>query len=229
MLSSRLNQTDNKLFSRDQFATLLMFVIGSAGLITVFLIPDPMPMLAPQLPLLIPTDWPGSHISTKLFFTDNWRASYNASFPWSPFLWEEKRGFYQSLDLSEGDFVASVAQTIVWYANAGENANTWKKEFASDTYNGWPIIESRLGSDKPASLLACNPDLVNASPQCWFLAYWGHWFTALFFNRQSNEVLLMQDIRRLTARAEELLMVAPREPCFSFLCTSSNRGNSSQP
>lgn len=227
MESSLFSQTNNKRFSSDQLATLLMLVIGISGLVMVFLIPDPLPMLAPQLPLLTPADWPGSHISTKLFITDNWRVSYDANTPWSPFLWEEKRGFQQSLDLSDGDLVASVRQTIVWYANPGENADVWKKELTSGTYNGWPIVESSLSSDKPASLLACNPDLAGAPPQCWYLAYWEHWFTAIFFYRQSNEDifnedLLMQDIHQLTARANELLMAAPREPCFWFLCTNTN-------
>jgi hypothetical protein len=228
MVSSLFRQTNNKLFSRDQLATRLVLVIGVAGLVIVFLIPDPLPMLAPQLPLLTPADWPRSHISTKLFFTDNWRVSYNAGFPWSPFLWEEKRGFYQSLNLAEGDLVTSVEQTIVWYANPSENANVWKKELDAGTYNGWPIVESRLSSDKPASLLACNPDLASAPHQCWYLAYWEHWFSAIFFYRQFNEDifnedLLMQDIHQLTARADELLMVAPPEPCFWFLCTNISR------
>ena len=142
-------------------------------------------------------------------------------------MWDEKRGFYQSLYLTGDHFLSSVDQTLVWYADPIENANVWKKELDAGTYNGWPIVESSLNSDKPASLLACNPDLASSPPQCWYLAYWDHWFTAIFFYRQSNgeiltEELLLQDIRQLTARADELLMSAPDEPCFGFLCTGRN-------
>jgi hypothetical protein len=141
-------------------------------------------------------------------------------------VWDEKRGFYQSLYLTGDNFLFSIDQTVVWYADPIENANVWKKELDAGTYNGWPILESRLGSDKPASFIACNPDMVSSPPQCWYLAYWGHWFTAIFFYRQSNGEtltadLLSQDIRQLTARADELLMSARDEPCFGFLCTGS--------
>jgi hypothetical protein len=212
--------------SRDQTGILLALIIGIAGQTLVFLIPDPLDILAPQIPMLTPRDWQGSYIGTELFFTDHWRASYNLDTPWSPFVWDEKRGFYQSLYLTGDNFLFSIDQTVVWYADPIENANVWKKELDAGTYNGWPILESRLGSDKPASFIACNPDMVSSPPQCWYLAYWGHWFTAIFFYRQSNGEtltadLLSQDIRQLTARADELLMSARDEPCFGFLCTGS--------
>jgi hypothetical protein len=222
--SSLPHLTGRTSVSRDRIGILLLLTIGIAGQLIVLLIPDPLDILAPQVPMLIPRDWRGSYIGTELFFTDNWRASYNADTPWSPFAWDEKRGFYQSLYLTGDNFLSSVDQTIVWYADPIENANVWKKELDASTYNSWPILESRLSSDQPASLLACNPDVANSPPQCWYLAYWEHWFTAIFFYRQSNgetftEDLLMQDIRQLTARADELLMSAPDEPCFGFLCT----------
>ena len=220
-------RTDERNRSRDQMGILLALVIGIAGQLIVFLIPDPLGILAPQVPMLTPRDWQGSYIGTELFFTDNWRASYNGDTPWSPFVWDEKRGFYQSLYLKGDDFLSSVDQTIVWYADPIENANVWKKELDAGTYNSWPILESRLSSEQPASLLACNPDVTSSPPQCWYLAYWEHWFTAIFFYRQSNgetltEDLLMQDIRQLTARVDQLLMSAPDEPCIGFLCTGSN-------
>jgi hypothetical protein len=199
---------------------LLAFLIGVGGLIFVFFLPSPLRRLAPQIPMLSPQDWAGSTLGTELFFTDSWRISYSTSTPWSPFLWEEKRGFYQSLYLIGNDLISSVDQTVVWYANTGENANVWKKELDTGTYNGWPIVKTRLSSDKPASFLACNPDLASAPPQCWYLAYWEHWFTAVFFWRQGDEDLLMQDIDQLTTRIDQLLMSAPEEPCYWFLCTS---------
>ncbi len=222
-------RADNRNLSRDQMGILLLLTIGITGQLIVFLIPDPLDILAPQIPMLTPRDWQGSYIGTELFFTDNWRASYNADTPWSPFVWDEKRGFYQSLYLTGDHFLSSVDQTIVWYADPSKNANVWKKELDAGTYNSWPILESRLGSDKPASFLACVPDPgpMTSPPQCWYLAYWEHWFTAIFFYRQSNgeiftEDLLMQDIRQLTARVDQLLMSAPDEPCFGFLCTGRN-------
>jgi hypothetical protein len=219
-------RANERNLSRDQMGILLALIIGIAGQLIVFLIPDPLKILAPQIPLLTPRDWQGSYIGTELFFTDNWRASYSVETPWSPFVWDEKRGFYQSLYLTGDDFLSSVDQTIVWYADPIENANVWKKELDAGAYNGWPIIESRLSSDRPAFLLACVPDPgpMTSQPQCWYLAYWEHWFTAIFFYRQSNgetltDDLLLQDIRQLTARVDQLLMSAPDEPCFGFLCT----------
>jgi hypothetical protein len=220
---------DKRNLSRDQLGILLALVIGIAGQLIVFLIPDPLDVIAPQIPMLTPQDWPGSTIGTKMFFTDNWRVGYSPSTPWSPFVWEERRGFFQSLYLTGDNFLSSIDQTVVWYADPGENADVWKKEVDAGTYNGWPIVESRLSSDKPASFLACNPDLASSPPQCWYLAYWEHWSTAVFFYRQSNEDslinedILMQDIHQRTARVDHLLMSAPDEPCFGFLCTNSNR------
>ncbi|HEX5840582.1 MAG TPA: hypothetical protein VFY26_22270 [Anaerolineales bacterium] len=208
---------------------VLVLVIGILGQLIVFLIPDPLEVLAPQIPMITPQDWPGSTIGTELFFTDNWRVSYSPSAPWSPFLWDEKRGFFQTLYLTGDNFLSSIDQTAVWYENPDENAALWKNELETGTYNGWPILESRLSTDTPASLLACNPDVVGSPPQCWYLAHWEHWFTAIFFYRQSsediliNEDTLLQDIHQLTARADQLLMSAPDEPCFGFLCTNSNR------
>ena len=220
--------TGTTTFSRDQIGIVLLLVIGIMGQLIVFLIPDPLEILTPQIPMITPQDWSGSYIGTELFFTDNWRTSY--SDPWRPFLWEEKREFFQTLYLTGDNFLSSIDQTVVWYANSDENADAWN-ELNPDTYNSWPIIERRLGSDTPVSYLACNPDLGSSPPQCWYLAYWKHWFTAIFFYRQSNEnsfneAILMQDIRQLTARADQLLMSAPDEPCFAFLCTNNNKERS---
>ena len=204
---------------RDRIGILLALTIGIGGLIFVFLLPDPLLRLAPQIPVLSPQDWPGSYIGTELFLTDNWRVSYSSSTPWSPFLWEKRRGFFQSLYLTGDDVNAFIDHTVVWYARPDENADVWKKELDAGTYNGWPIVESRLSSDKPAFFLACNPDLASSPPQCWYLASWEHWFTAVLFWRQEDEDLLMQDIHQLTARIDQLLMSAPNEPCYGFLCT----------
>jgi hypothetical protein len=121
--------------------------------------------------------------------------------------------------LSQENANATIDQTIVWYASPSENADAWN-QLDPSTYNGWPILERRMDTDKPASFLACNPDLSSSPPQCWYLAYWGHWVTGVFFWRQSDEDLLMQDIGQLTARVDQRLMSAPAEPCFWFLCTN---------
>jgi hypothetical protein len=222
-------RADEKNLSRDQIGILLALIIGIAGQLIVFLIPDPLDILAPQIPMLTPRDWPGSYIGTEMFFTDNYRVSYDATFPLNPLRWEERRGFYQSLYLTGDNFLSSVDQTVIWYANPDESANVWKREFDRGTYNGFPFIETHQSPDQPAFLLACAPDPgpITSPPQCWYLAHWEHWFTAIFFYRQSNgeiltEELLMQDIHQLTARVDQLLMSAPDEPCFGFLCTGRN-------
>ena len=204
--------------SRDQIRIRVVFLIGVIGIIILLLTINPLWILAPQIPMLIPQDWTGSRIGTKLFFTDNWRMS--PTDPYSPFLWEEKRGFSQSLYLSLNNVHnASVDQTVVWYADPAKNAGEWNR-LEPDSFNGWPIIERNMESDKPASILACNPDLSSLPPQCWYLAYWEHWFTGVFFWKQSDEDSLLRDIHQLTARIDQLLMSAPDEPCFGFLCTT---------
>jgi hypothetical protein len=220
------HRTGRKGHLREQIGLPLLLVIGIVGQLIVFLIPDPLDLLAPQIPLLTPRDWPGSYIGTDMFFTDNHRVSYDATFPSSPLRWEERRGFQQSLYLEGDNFLSSVDQTVVWYANPDESANVWKREFDRGTYNSWTFIETHQGPDRPAFFLACAPDPgpMTSPPQCWYLAHWEHWFAAIFFYRQSNgepltEDFLMQDIRQLTARADQLLMSAPDEPCFGFLCT----------
>jgi hypothetical protein len=201
--------------SRDQIWILLALVVGIVGQIFVFFVPDPLRVLAPQLPMLSPQDWPGSQIGTELFISENWP-------------WQEKRGFRQSLYLSQDSINAHIDQQLVWYANPRENADIWN-QLDPDTYNGWPILERNMDTDKPASMLACNPDLSSSPPQCWYLAYWEHWFTGVFFWRQFDEDLLIQDIRQLTDRVDQLLMSAPDEPCKGILCTGIHEvGNESR-
>ena len=228
-LSSLPGRTGRTSLSRDQIAILLLLTIGIGGQLVVFLIPDPLDILAPEVPMLTPRDWPGSDMGTELFFTDYLPLRNSPDTPWTPFVWDETRGFYQSLYLTGVNFLSSVDQTVGWYANPDENANAWRKGFELGTYNGWPFIETHQSPDQPSSFLACIPDPgpMTSPPQCWYLAYWRHWFTAIFFYRQSNgetltEALLLQDIRQLTARADELLMSAPDEPCYGFLCSGSN-------
>ena len=61
--------------SRDRIGILLLLTIGIAGQLIVFRIPDPLDILAPQIPMLTPREWQGSYIGTDLFFTDNYRVS----------------------------------------------------------------------------------------------------------------------------------------------------------
>jgi hypothetical protein len=187
----------------------LVFAIGVTGLLIVFLIPDPLQVLAPQIPVLTPQDWPDSRIYPKLFITDRWP-------------WEEKRRFALNMDLNtDGHTSASIMQALTWYADPSQAVFAWK-QLNPESYNGWPIVERNVGTDRPASFLACNPDLSGSPPQCWYLAYWEHWYAEVFFWRQFDEDLLLQEIHELTARVDQLLMSAPDEPCYGFLCTNSN-------
>ncbi len=189
----------NRNLLKNHVGTRWVFVIGVIGQLVVALVPYPLSILSPQLPLLTPQDWAGSYIGTKLFLTDNWRMS--TSDPYRPFLWEEKRGFFQSL-YSEPDTVnTSIEQTIVWYADPAENIKEWNR-LDANTYNGWPIIERNVNKDKPISILACLPDGLDYPHQCWYLTYWGHWFTGIFFWGQSNKDLLIKDIHQLTGRID---------------------------
>lgn len=67
MKSSLPLRANERNLSRDRIGILLLLTIGIAGQLIVFLIPDPLDILAPQIPMLTPRDWQGSYIGTELF------------------------------------------------------------------------------------------------------------------------------------------------------------------
>ena len=108
----------------------------------------------------------------------------------------------------------------------GSGQSAWVQAVVQEQpFSGW-IWSGLVSFDGVNVTAACFPEPgpMTSPSQCWYLAYWQHWFTAISFYRQSNgailtEDLLLQDTRQLTARADELLMSAPDEPWFGFLCT----------
>jgi hypothetical protein len=193
---------------RDWLGMSLLLLLGISGMLSVSLLRDPLIRLTPMLPMLSPQDWPDSEVTQQVFIGD-------ISAPW-----DEQRTFQMTLSLvGEPSTIASIDQVLIWYADPSHAAAAWE-ELETGTYNGWAFKERQTEGDRPQSFLACNPDLVTSPPQCWYLAYWKHWRAEIFFWRQANENLLLQDIEQLTDRVDQLLMSAPEEPCYGRLCTS---------
>ena len=193
---------------RDRIGILLALTIGIGGLIFVFLLPDPLLRLAPQIPVLSPQDWPGSYISIGPFISD----------PSAP--WKEKRRFFMTLGLSSDEHTnAFIDQTVVWCADPAKAAAAWD-QLDAKSYNGHPIVARNTDPGKPASMLFC---VVKESPDspwaCTYLAYWGYWFTEVLFWSQFEEDLQLPEMQQIISRVDQRLMSAPEEPCYGWLCT----------
>ena len=196
------------LSRRDRIGILLLLLIGIGALLLVFLLPDPLLRLAPQIPFLSTRDWPGSYVSTELFISE----------PSAP--WKERRRFFRSLGVnSAAHIIPFIDQTVIWYADSADAAAAWD-ELDAQAYNGQPVAARDREPGKPASLLFC---VVNQSPDsppgCTYLAYWGHWFTEVFFHSQLERDLLLPEVQQITSRVDQRLMSALEEPCYGFLCT----------
>jgi len=195
-------------FSRDLIGILLALVIGIGGQIFVFSIPDPFVVLAPQIPLLSPPDWPGSHASIGLGISTEWR-------------WREKREFQTELELINDTYSAYTRQKVVWYADPMETAAAWN-QLNTESYNEQPIVASFRGNDKPASMLFCRKkDLPDDPHECWYLAYWEHWYTEVIYWSQIDDDLQSLEMQQIATRVDQLLMSAPDEPCYGILCTGT--------
>ena len=186
---------------------LLALVIGIGGQIFVFLTPDPLVRLTPQIPVISTQDWPGSRVTTESFISDT-----------GP--WREKRQFAKGLSIeNEMHNNSHIDQMVVWYADPSEAAAAWN-QLDSETYNGQPIVERSIGTDKPTSMLFCTIRNMPEDPrECWYLAYWEHWYTEVHFWSQFDEDLQLPELQQITARVDQRLMSAPAEPCYGILCT----------
>ena len=174
----------------------------------MFSIPDPFAALVPQIPLLSPPDWPGSHASIGFGISTGWR-------------WQEKREFSSALVLNTGTYYAELGQTAVWYADPGEAAADWN-QLDTKSYNGQPIVASYIGKEKPASMLFCSEkDLPDDPRECWYLAYWEHWYTEVRYWSQFDKDPQLMELQQITARVDQLLMSVPDEPCYGILCTGT--------
>ena len=111
---------------------------------------------------------------------------------------------------------------MIWYADPAEAtaaAASWD-ELDAESYNGQPIVARNIEPGKPASLVFCVvTQSADSPPGCTYLAYWGHWFTEVFFRSQLEEDLQLQEMQQITSRVDQRLMSAPEEPCYGFLCT----------
>jgi hypothetical protein len=205
-LSLRQWTGDRKLF-REGMAILLALAIGIGGLIFVFSIPDPFVSLAPHIPMLSPEDWPGSDGGRGVAISTGWS-------------WREKREFHTGLVLSTGTSVAEISQMMIWYADPLGAAADWIRLDRS-SYKEEPFVESGGGDGRPISMLFCGNrgmSLPEGFRECWYLAYWEHWFIEVNYRSQLAENLHVLEMQRIAARVDQLLMSAPDEPCYGILC-----------
>lgn len=209
MLRSSLRRwIGSQTSSRDRIGILLALLIGTGGLLFVFLVPDPLLRLAPHLPMLSPQDWQGSYISIGPFISDP-----------SP-SWQEKRSFFMTLELNpDAHTNAFIDQTVVWYSQAEVAAAAWDA-LNTETYNGQSIVARITDRGKPASMLFCLSEEPPSPRNCTYLAYWGHWQTEVRFWSEFEEDLQLAEMQRIAARVDELLMSALAEPCYGILCTN---------
>ena len=209
---------DHGNLSRDRIGILLALVIGIAGQIFVFSVPDPFARLAPQVPILSPPDWPGSYASIGLGISTEW--------PWS-----EKREFRTDLELNTDTYSAGISHRAIWYADPMAAAADWNG-LDSTSYKKQPIMASVRGDGKPASMLFCGSgglELPEGFRECWYLAYWGHWYTEVNFRSTLAEDLQALEMQKITTRVDQLLMAAPAEPCYWILCTGTAKAGNGNP
>jgi hypothetical protein len=195
------------LSRRDRIGILLALIVGIGGLVFVFILPDPLLRLAPQIPFLSSQDWQGSYVSTKLFMSE----------PSAP--WKERRRFYRSLGLNPDEHTnALIDQTMIWFANPAKAAAAWD-QLDTKFYNGQPIVARNTEQGKPASMLFCGLNESADFPgHCFYLAYWDHWYTEVRFWSQYEEDLQLPEIQQIISRVDQRLIAAPAEPCYGILC-----------
>src|SRR4030065_1809638 len=121
--------------SRDQLGIRLALVIGVIGQLIVFLIPNPLWILAPQIPMLTPQDWPGSRISMQLFMTSKSRP------------WEEMREFRQPIVIENSAENTHIDQIVAWYADPRETMAAW--DTPNPQFLIGPLVASSSGEGKP--------------------------------------------------------------------------------
>jgi hypothetical protein len=121
---------------------------------------------------------------------------------------------------SDEQTIAFIDQTVIWYADPADAAAAWD-QLDAEFYYGQPIVTRNTEPGKPASMVFC---VVNESPDiprgCVYLAYWGHWFTEVFFRSQFEKNLHIPEMQQITSRVDQRLMSAPDEPCYGSLCTT---------
>ena len=192
----------NRNLKRDLIGILLAFIAGISG--QLFLL-NPLRVLAPELPMLSPRDWPGSQYNLELLSTDGR--------PWS-----EYRAFQRNIVLiKDGVLVKEAEQTIVWYANLTQAAAAWDQH-RREPYHDFPVVDSNTRKKGPESLLFCSPGEPYISPLCSYRAYWKHWYTNVDFYGRTDEDLPLSEVQKLTDRIDQLLMSAPDRPCQWFSC-----------
>jgi len=203
MQSFRNKIVGNRNLVRDLIGILLALAVGVSGQL---ILADPLKVLAPELPMLSPQDWPGSQFTIELAIV-NGRA------------WQEERSFTQSIVLIKNKtIIAEASQIITWYADLTQAAAAWNQH-KGEPYYGFPIVARSTGNDKPVSMLFCGPPVPDTPGECSYRAYWEHWYTQVTFNMGTSDDFTFLEMQKLTDRIDQLLMSAPDKPCQGFFCT----------
>lgn len=194
---------------RDLLGILFLLGLGIGG--QTFLL-NPVEILTPNLPMLSRELLPNS---ASTFVHESSKSG----------LISEQREFEITIIIGEKDQVyrgdgwlsnkgAKILQKVFWYANPTEAVLAWEqseKDGRDDFSNVPPIVANSLNENNPASSLYCS-DEPNNRRICVYFSYWKHWYTEIWFWSGGDEYLSLSDIKRLSAKATELIMSAPDKP-----------------
>lgn len=192
---------------RDLIGILLALAVGISGQL---ILSDPLKILAPEIPLLSLSDWPGSQFTVEPQIIEG-------------LAWQERRSFSQSIVLIKNETpLAEASQTSVWYADLTQAKAAWIQH-KREPYHDFPIIARNTEDDKPASLLFCSTPVPDTPGECGYRAYWKHWYTQVTFYRGISKEFPLSEIQKLTDRIDQHLLSAPDKPCQGFFCNGEGR------
>jgi hypothetical protein len=207
MLFLRDRIAANRNLVGDLIGILLLLAAGISGQL---LLSDPLRFLfrASELPMLSPEDWPSSQISREL--------SIIGGHPWS-----HQRKFGQDMVLIKNNMtMEEVDHYIVWYSDLTQAETDWKLYQRLPT-SDFQVIVSSTDKNKPESVLFCLTPGIQIPHECYYHAYWEHWFTEVYFYGRTDEDLPFSEMQTLMDRTDQLLMSAPDKPCQWLSCTGT--------
>jgi len=188
----------------DLFSIVLIVLIGIRGQVYVF---NPTSSLSPNIPLLSTQDLPGSQLDVRLRVPREWKPG--------------KLEYFMKMKIVTNEpyintVKVMVSQTAIWHADSTQAADAWqdqKREFG----NMKPVTITPLDIDSPESVLYCPSGIDyssknNFEQSCYYLAYWGHWYTEVRLYSRGEVHLSYLETKKIMDRVDQLLLSAPDRP-----------------
>ena len=178
-----------------------------AGLTGIIYASDPIRFLRPNLPMLSTHDWSGSEVRKHL--RDN---SYGIP---------GERRFTIRLEVgnSPGWLTSSGAeiwQRAVWYSDSKKSVQAWERRDSGQSqvsrFDNHPSATIKSDNqEEPTSWFACD-EISDGRRICAYFAYYGHWYTEVWFWSGGDEYLSLNEIEMITNRVNALLAGASATP-----------------